>query len=1058
MLRQFLLALSVVIGARALELMWDPATAEDSTLCQKGLTEISLDNIAILGAPAKYGYISDDGYIGINDRFSLGGYEYELNQPPYIAPFLAVLSGYDTLHAYYDDAVVYGKIPEDMLPSLSTYIESAKADSVYTPGKRKFEAKLGTRVLWKNMHKYIKSPSEADAVNTFGVYLVSDRRRTYALFHYENLGDVSPVGQDGKVFAKAGVNMGWHRGFYKLPFSGTEDVGQLQTFKTVTGNYPIIDLGTENVDNMGCWKYEWQPSNFTVTMSDMKTNYQGGKYIEAKGPFLESDVGSAELYFNDVLIESKPGTPPTDPSQKQCSRVFRVPSPIYPGRNTFKIVTPLHTYEMELAGDAIQAPGRGIELDGDWDSYLEPEDLSARWELPEDQPNWTTNLDIVLYDSEKTTLATNEADIIPIARNLLGNVWYMEKGKLPKCQHEKCLGVKTGLLRATIFDDKKVEAIVEWSKPISMAWYIRDWANANHGVDWPMLRCKQWDAQEQDQTWMGDNLGVCPCSLQQALSDFVHFIPDPSCYPGNRDKDNCKFHTQGESCFLTANPEVAEGLRCCYAKAGELIEVDSSPDKASIMGTMPGATPKAIPQVTHFDWDHVPQLDCCQTNESNFLRASGGNCSIYLDKRPARTCSPKPDGTGGYEKIKFATAFGDPHFVSFSGHNMTLPVVGDLVLLKKQGSFMIYGRMSAIESKKPNKQYEHASEMVAVVMLSGPVRIEIRRRLPHQMALGHVDILVGGKIIQMARYGFTYMAGDFMINDNSKRPGGATNITISYSAMGMGFRVTHVAGGLQVIIGVIESMVPSLEGFLTFDFNYGSPFVSNTAKEKLVQYGRKWYFTNVTMDNFFADVMPERTRRSLDYEGYVFIQPPYDAEAALAICEESWPCTHDYAMLYGDEEVALATKTADEDMQALTYMSYITLACPAIQVEGVLFQGSNNKGGKLVATGCQKEGYKLVGTLEYICDRQANGFGWNNVINVKCESEGDRGSRAGGERMNFGIVIVLILLVMVVIILVVIGVCIMRKRMATQSGGYKVKHPGDAEAQPMTPKHEANNH
>nr|XP_054962011.1 sushi domain-containing protein 2-like [Pan paniscus] len=185
-----------------------------------------------------------------------------------------------------------------------------------------------------------------------------------------------------------------------------------------------------------------------------------------------------------------------------------------------------------------------------------------------------------------------------------------------------------------------------------------------------------------------EELPDCPCTPTQARADSGRFFVSLPSGPRRGDEETdyscdmeqgsvCTYHSGGHAlCVLCAgqvSPQAGAGWGqqcCCTADGTQLLMADSSgrstPNHGHDWDAPPFRTPPRVPGLSHWFYDVLNFYYCC-------LWAP--DCPRYMQRWPSNDCR-------NYRPSRLASAFGDPHFVTFDGTNFTFNGCGEYMLLE----------------------------------------------------------------------------------------------------------------------------------------------------------------------------------------------------------------------------------------------------------------------------------------------------------------------------------------------------------------------------------------
>ncbi|NWS25030.1 SUSD2 protein, partial [Polioptila caerulea] len=161
----------------------------------------------------------------------------------------------------------------------------------------------------------------------------------------------------------------------------------------------------------------------------------------------------------------------------------------------------------------------------------------------------------------------------------------------------------------------------------------------------------------------------------------------------------CTYHPGAVHCVraIQASPRYGAGQQCCYDSTGtQILTHDSTggstPDRGHDWGSPPFLKPPRIPGFSHWLYDVISFYYCCLWSD---------NCDFYMKRRPSSDCRT-------YRPPRAASAFGDPHFLTFDGLNFTFNGLGEYTLVERRATLPRSCRSRDEGRKKNGRDLEGA--------------------------------------------------------------------------------------------------------------------------------------------------------------------------------------------------------------------------------------------------------------------------------------------------------------------------------------------------------------
>ncbi|KAM5311982.1 sushi domain-containing protein 2 [Glossophaga mutica] len=510
---------------------------------------------------------------------------------------------------------------------------------------------------------------------------------------------------------------------------------------------------------------------------------------------------------------------------------------------------------------------------------------------------------------------------------------------------------------------KDVHAL--WSNEHALAWHLGDDFRADP-VHWARTQCLAWEKLEDELPNFLGELPDCPCTLAQARADSGRFHTDYGC--DIEHGSVCTYHPGAVHCVrsVQASPQYGAGQQCCYTADGtQLLTADSTsgstPDRGHDWGSPPFRSPPRVPGLSHWLYDVISFYHCC-------LWAP--ECSRYMRLRRSSDCRT-------YRPPRLASAFGDPHFITFDGANFTFNGRGEYVLLES-GLTNLRVQARAEPRTRPEGLQDQGTRLTAVAVQEGNSDVVEVRLAP---GLGGLQVLLNQEVLTFAEQSWMDLKGMFL----SVAAGDSASIMLS---SGAGLEVSVQGPFLSVTVLLPERFLNHTQGLLgtlndspidDFTLRSGKVLPPTASSRELFQFGVDWavknasslltYDSRLLANNFLYGPKHDPTFQPLFFPEDVTPSPGQETEADK-LCGDDHFCSFDVAATRS-LSVGNATRVAHQLHQHRVQSLKPVVSCGwlAPPANG-LKEGSKYLMGSTVYFHCNN-GYSLEGAEVSTC--QANG-------------------------------------------------------------------------------------
>ncbi|KAG8597924.1 hypothetical protein GDO81_002432 [Engystomops pustulosus] len=566
---------------------------------------------------------------------------------------------------------------------------------------------------------------------------------------------------------------------------------------------------------------------------------------------------------------------------------------------------------------------------------------------------------------------------------------------------------EVGMLRISASDKKEGERNVHaiWSPVHALAWHLSEKFREDP-VSWASNKCIDWRQMEKNKlpNFLTETPD-CPCTLAQSRADTGRYHTDYGC---NIEKGSvCTYHPGAVHCVrsIQASPMYAAGQQCCYDESGtQVLTTDSiggsTPDRGHDWGSPPYRKPPRIPGFSHWLYDVISFYYCCLWSD---------NCNYYLELRPSSDCRT-------YKPPKVASAFGEPHIITFDGLNYTYKGKGEYYLVKSTNpSLSIQCRTTPFQGvEKMMSEEEEPSQTSQVDALMSDenqppptfhnARARRRRSLTDRTNVASItsvamqeedsdvvevrlkngtdqelEILLNGEILSFDEQSWMDMKGVFIYSSIT------SNATVMFpSGAGVEVRVKKGFLGISVLLPeIFHSKTEGLFGVMNndreddFTMRNGTRLPSSATPEEIFHFGADWAVTeNNSLFQYDSQELIDsyKIKHDPDFVPIFVVDENKNqslTEAAKTLCEDDIFCRFD-VLTTNSLEIGNATKISYGSHKALVdnLQPVVTCGWLAPPANGTK-NGTNYLVGSLITFSCNT-GFVLTGSITRTC--QADGY------------------------------------------------------------------------------------
>ncbi|KAK6178739.1 hypothetical protein SNE40_011254 [Patella caerulea] len=515
-----------------------------------------------------------------------------------------------------------------------------------------------------------------------------------------------------------------------------------------------------------------------------------------------------------------------------------------------------------------------------------------------------------------------------------------------------------------------------------IGWHVVEYMKSTHGADWSKVLCTNWyDTDRQEMTWLEELLD-CPCTLDQALTDFGRWLTDGGCNIFNGSV--CTYHIGAVHCVRSFKPSKSgAGNQCCYGPDGNVRYAadsfqGSTPDRGHDWGAPPYNKPGYVPSLSHWKHDVVTFYYCCLWVDYKY-------CDNYMDQRATRDCK-------NYQPPKTAIIYGGLHVRTFANIAYVAVGIGDYWLTKTT-DFQLQGRFDQIKGT-----LVFSTALVGVVLQgTNSSKVEIQLAPSTYTSQRVLTILVDQQItwfntLERSRQD---LKGLTIINYESQA-GKHDNFTIIMTN-GIGVQVVAVNNLLHTTVVVPQAYKDQTEGLLGTWSDIEMDGVKNRNGQLIpIQTSS----TQHIYENLITSWSVNATERLFQYPtmqnpsfaplfSFPLLPINITEDEINELCGSEMPnssCHYDYRAT-GSSDIANATLQAETWFKTVQSFQVPVESCGLLDVPRSIKNSYNyGIGSKINIDGCRK-GYLTGETTSYMCTRKGNNTNvWEPEISAMCKA------------------------------------------------------------------------
>ncbi|XP_035196606.1 sushi domain-containing protein 2 [Oxyura jamaicensis] len=518
-----------------------------------------------------------------------------------------------------------------------------------------------------------------------------------------------------------------------------------------------------------------------------------------------------------------------------------------------------------------------------------------------------------------------------------------------------------GILRITpsTYSDGQRQVHHVWSSAHALAWHLGE-DFRNDPIAWATAKCIEWDRKEEKLPNFLKEIIDCPCTLSQARADTGRFHTDYGC---DIEKGSvCTYHPGAVHCVraIQASPVYAAGQQCCYDSTGaQILTQDSTggstPDRGHDWGSPPFMKPPRIPGFSHWLYDVISFYYCCLWSD---------NCHFYMKNRPSSDCRT-------YRPPRAASAFGDPHFLTFDGLNFTFKGQGEYTLVESDlTSLRVQGRTQ--QAHFPNGTDAQVTGLSAVAMQENNSDV-IEVRYSEDLNL---EVLLNQKVVNFSEQSWMDLKGLFLHSTADQK------ITVMFSS-GSGVEIRGSGGFLTLTVLLPDKFMNHTQGLFgvmngntedEYTFKNKTTVSVHASPQQLFEFGANWavengtslftYDTEFLLNNLFYG---EKHNTSFLPVFFPYEDPadPLVKEMAL-VCDSDPFCRFD-VLTTRSLQVGNFTRLSHQNHKQLVENLKPVISCGWLDhPTNGRKDGTNYLLGSTIRFICN-QGYELIGSKEIIC-------------------------------------------------------------------------------------------